>query len=97
VVNGLDNTTKAHIHVATTPGANGPVVLWLFPAAPPSTLIEGTFSGLLGTGIATPANLTGASGVTTCEDLRTAIAEGRAYVNAHTTAFPAGEIRGIIE
>ena len=97
VINGLDNTTQAHIHVADTPGANGPVVLWLFPAAPPSTLIEGTFNGLLGSGRATPADLTAASGVTTFEALRTAIAEGRAYVNAHTTAFPAGEIRGTIQ
>jgi hypothetical protein len=30
----------------------------------------------------------------TLEDLRTAILEGRAYVNVHTTTFPAGEIRG---
>ena len=96
VINGLDNTTQAHIHVADTPGANGPIVLWLFPSAPPSTLIEGTFNGLLGSGRATPADLTGASGVTSFEALRTAIAEGRAYVNAHTTAFPAGEIRGTI-
>ncbi|GAB4475449.1 MAG: CHRD domain-containing protein [Anaerolineae bacterium] len=96
VVNGLDNTTMAHIHVAAVPGGDGPPVLWLYPDAPPPTLIPGTFNGLLGSRTVTPADLTGAAGVTSFEDLLTAIAEGRAYVNVHTTAFPGGEIRGTI-
>ncbi len=96
VVNGLDNTTQAHIHVAATPGGNGPIVLWLYPNTPPLSLIEGTFNGLLGSRTATPADLTGAADVFSFEDLRMAIAEGRAYVNVHTTAFPGGEIRGTI-
>ena len=33
VVNGLDNVTMAHIHVAEVPGGNGPPVLWLYPDA----------------------------------------------------------------
>jgi len=96
VVNGLDDTFMAHIHVAAEPGANGPIVLWLYPSAPPSELIPGTFNGLLNSGTATSADLTGAMGVNTLEDLRAAIEEGRAYVNVHTTAFPGGEIRGTI-
>jgi hypothetical protein len=48
VVNGLEDVFMAHIHVAENPGGNGPVVLWLYPDAPPPSLIEGTFNGLLG-------------------------------------------------
>jgi hypothetical protein len=98
VVNGLNNTTQGHIHVAPAPGSNGPVVLWLYPDEPPfvPTLLPGIFNGVLGTRTATASDLTGAAGIATFEDLRAAIAEGRAYVNVHTSAFPAGEIRGDI-
>ena len=96
VVNGLDNPTMAHIHVAPAPGENGPPVLWLYPDAPPPVLIEGTFNGLLGRGTVTSADLTGAAGITSLAELRAAIEEGRAYVNVHTSAFPGGEIRGDI-
>ncbi|MBW7884073.1 MAG: CHRD domain-containing protein [Caldilineaceae bacterium] len=94
VVNGLNNTTQAHIHVAAVPGGNGPIVLWLYPDGPPLSLIEGIFNGLLGGRTVTSADLTGAAGIATLEDLRAAIEDGRAYVNVHTTLFPGGEIRG---
>jgi len=94
IIKGLENTTMAHIHVATTPGANGAIALWLFPDNPPPTLIPGFFTGLLAKRTVTAADLVGPLQGMTLEDLRTAILEGRAYVNVHTTAFPAGEIRG---
>lgn len=97
VINNLQDTLMAHIHVADVPGGNGPPVLWLYPDAPPPQLIPGIFNGLLGSGTATSADLTGAAGVATLDDLRTAIEEGRAYVNVHTSAFPGGEIRGQLD
>jgi len=96
VVNGLEDVFMAHIHVAADPGGNGPVVLWLYPDAPPPSLIEGTFNGLLGSHTVTSGDLTGPLAGMSLDDLRAAIEEGRAYVNVHTTAFPGGEIRGTI-
>lgn len=96
VVNGLENTTMAHIHVAPAPGEDGPPVLWLYPDAPPPSLIEGVYNGLLGSRTVTSADLTGAAGIDSLDKLRAAIKEGRAYVNVHTSAFPGGEIRGDI-
>lgn len=96
VVNGLDDVTMAHIHVAEVPGGNGPPVLWLYPDAPPPSLIEGTFNGLLGSRTVTSDDLTGAAGITSLAELMVAIDQGRAYVNVHTSAFPGGEIRGTL-
>lgn len=96
VVNGLDNVTMAHIHVAAVAGGDGPPVLWLYPDASPPSLIEGTFNGLLGSRTVMSGDLTGAAGVTSLAELMAAIEQGRAYVNVHTSAFPGGEIRGTI-
>ena len=97
VVNGLESTLMAHIHVAAEPGGNGPPVLWLYPDAPSPQLIEGAFNGLLGDRSVTSADLTGSAGINSLDDLRTAIEEGRAYVNVHTVANPGGEIRGTLD
>jgi hypothetical protein len=89
VVNGLDDVFMAHIHVAVEPGGNGPIVLWLYPDASP-LLISGTFNGLLGSRTVTSGDLTGPLAGMSFDELRAAIEQGRAYVNVHTTAFPAG-------
>jgi hypothetical protein len=82
----LNNVTMGHIHSGAA-GTNGPVRVFLFgPVAPPQshaqgTLVEGSF---------TAANVTGIDFNTLIEELRA----GTAYVNFHTTTYPAGEIRG---
>lgn len=96
-VANLEDPIMAHIHVAAEPGGDGPPVLWLYPEGPPPQEIPGTFTGVLAGRVVTSDALTGAAGVATLADLRTAIEEGRAYVNVHTTANPGGEIRGPIE
>ena len=96
-VQGIENITQAHIHVAAEPGGDGPPAVWLYPAAPPAELIPGEFTGQLGAGDFTDADLVGPLAGMTLADLLTAIEEDRAYVNVHTDQFPAGEIRGSLQ
>lgn len=90
----IENVTMAHIHVADEPGGDGSPAVWLYPAAPPASLIPGKFRGTLGEGVFTDAELVGPLAGMTLDDLYVAIQENRAYVNVHTEQFPAGEIRG---
>lgn len=94
-VSNLNDITQSHIHLAAA-GVNGPVVVWLFPSAPPATLIPGMFSGLLAQGTITAANLTGLLAGQPLSALVDAINAGNAYVNVHSVAHPGGEIRGQI-
>jgi hypothetical protein len=96
IVANIQNVTMAHIHLAPA-GVNGPVVLWLYPSGPPPQLIPGRTDGILSQGIATSANLIGLLSGAALEDLVAAIHAGNAYVNVHTSQFPAGEIRGQIK
>jgi len=95
IVANIENVTQAHIHMAPV-GANGPVVAWLYPAAPPAQLIPGRSQGTLATGVLTEASLVGPLAGGTLDDLVEAIQTGNAYVNIHTSQFPPGEIRGQI-
>jgi len=92
VVN-IPNVMMAHIHIGP-PGQNGPIVLWLYPAAPPPRPIPGVTSADIGEGVGTRANLMGPLAGQPMSALIAAIAAGNAYVNVHTTANPGGLIRG---
>lgn len=96
IVANIENVQQAHIHIAP-PGENGPVVAWLFPSAPPPTLLPGRTDGVLSQGTITDDDLVGPLAGMSLDDLLQAIADGNAYVNVHTTQFPGGEIRGQIE
>jgi hypothetical protein len=94
-INNTDNVQMAHIHLAAK-GANGPVVVWLYPSAPPAVLKPGRFDGVLATGTITAANLTGQLQGQPLSALIDQIKAGTAYVNVHTVKNPGGEIRGQI-
>jgi hypothetical protein len=96
IVANIENVSMAHIHLAPA-GQNGPVVLWLYPSGPPPQLIPGMTNGVLSTGVVTSANLVGQLAGATLADLVEHIVAGNAYVNVHTSQFPAGEIRGQIK
>jgi len=85
----LIGATMAHIHNGAI-GVAGPIVVTLYQPAAASGEINGTFAS----GSLTAANLP--VGVTVAS-LKTLILSGNAYINVHTTANPAGEIRGQIK
>jgi hypothetical protein len=95
IVANIENVTQAHIHLAPA-GANGPVVAWLYPSAPPAQLIPGRFEGVLAEGTITEANLVGQLAGEPLDTLLEHMRAGNTYVNVHTSQFPPGEVRGQI-
>jgi hypothetical protein len=95
IVANIQNVLQAHIHRAAA-GTNGPIVVWLYPSAPPAQLIPGRSQGVLNEGVITAANLVGPMAGQTLDDLLAELQAGNAYVNVHTSQFPPGEIRGQI-
>jgi hypothetical protein len=94
-VSRIVDVQMAHIHVAP-PGQNGPVVVWLYPSAPPPQLKPGRFDGELASGVITAANLAGPLARQPLSVLLERMRVGETYVNVHTVAYPGGEIRGQI-
>lgn len=95
IVANIENVRMAHIHIGPA-GTNGPIVVWLYPSAPPPRLIAGRSNGILAEGTVTDADLTGPLAGMTMADLVHAMKSGNAYVNVHTAANPGGEVRGQI-
>lgn len=95
VVTDVENVTQAHVHRGRE-GTNGPVVTWLYPG-PRSRRpqrIPGRFDGVLANGEFRAGDLVGPLGGGSLDDLVAAIDDGAAFVQVHTKANPAGEIRG---
>ena len=95
IVANLHDVTMAHIHLAPV-GVNGSVVVWLYPDGPPPQLIPGRSSGVLAAGTITASDLVGPLAGMSVADLVDEMRVGNTYVNIHTSAFPAGEVRGQI-
>jgi hypothetical protein len=98
------NTGAAHIHAATAAPLTGTAgVATVVPAPPgfPIGVTSGTFDSTLNTltDAAYNSAFETASGGTAAlaeAALASAIAQGRAYFNIHTTQFGGGEIRGFL-
>ncbi len=89
LVSGLTGPTLAHIHAGTAT-ENGPIIATLFTGTAPA----GALTGVLRQGDITPA--TTLSNSFTFAQLVQRIRAGTAYVDVHTTARTAGELRGQI-
>lgn len=95
-------TTAAHIHCCAPPPTNS------IPATPvpsfpgfPSGVTEGSFEGTLDLTLESSFNpafleLHGDNVAAAEAALAAGLANGEAYLNVHTTAFPTGEIRGFL-
>ncbi|HEU0298940.1 MAG TPA: CHRD domain-containing protein [Longimicrobium sp.] len=91
---GAQNITgaiAAHIH-SGAPGVNGPPLVFLFQAAPPGVSVT---AGSLNSGTVDQTDMIAGTGVS-YDSMVALIRNGNAYVNIHTVARPAGEVRGQI-
>lgn len=79
------NANAAHLHF----GQRGVSAAIVVPLCGPCGAASGTATGTIA-----QASITPTQGLDTFAELVDAIRAGRIYVNIHTTAFPAGEIRG---
>ena len=96
MVNDGMGVTQAHIHCARA-GANGPVVVFLFGFIAGGVDVDGVLStGTLTNADFLGADCTGTTGrpINNIASLAFAARDGLLYVNVHTVANPAGEVRG---
>jgi hypothetical protein len=93
----IRDVTEAHIHLGPQ-GEPGPIVVWLYPSvqAREGEQRPGRFDGLLATGSFTADDLVGPLEGQSLNDLVREMRAGNTFANTHTTANPAGEIRGQI-
>lgn len=83
VVHGVEKPIAAHIHRGTS-GLNGPIVVILAPPVAPSAGNPGASSGCF-------------EGVPVATVNAIRLAPTNFYVNVHSSAFPAGAVRGQLQ
>ncbi len=89
-VNGGKKVTQAHIHCNVV-GMNGPIFLFLAGFHANGWNVNGQW---IDNATLTKSNILDTSCGTNLTQIAQAMEDGRAYVNAHTVAHPAGEVRG---
>jgi hypothetical protein len=105
-VQDIDNVAAGDIHLGPR-GANGPLVVKLFPVGGASPK-KGAFSGVLAQGTFDASDLTGPMAGASLEELLEQFRDGNAYCNVHTNDgvepmnsgpgdYRLGEVRGQIE
>lgn len=98
IASNIADVTQSHIHCGT-PGVNGPIVVFLYGfgpiVSPNGVLNEGTITNA--NVIPRPASAACPGGVANLDDVIEKMNNDGAYVNVHTVAIPAGEIRGDIK
>ncbi len=95
-VNDGTGITQAHLHCARA-GTNGPVVAFLFGFIAGGVEVDGLLSaGTLTNADFLGADCTGTAGrpINNIASLAFAARDGLIYVNVHSVANPAGEVRG---
>lgn len=88
-VQNVTGAIAAHIHTGAV-GANGPPIVFLFQQPAPGANVP---AGALAAGSVDAADMIATAGVS-YDSMLSLIRRGNAYVNVHTVARPAGEIRG---
>jgi hypothetical protein len=107
IASNIDNVFQAHLHLGPADGT-GPVVVWLYPSAPPAVPIPGRHNGVLASGEITGDSLVGELAGESLSTLIEEIMAGNIYANVHTNDFvdpantgpgdfPGGEIRGQVQ
>jgi len=95
-VSNMTGVTQAHLHNAAA-GANGAIVAWLLPvngnSAQPSSV---TLDGVISLGDIAPAWIRGSPRLA-MDSVKGLLRAGRLYVDVHSSAFTAGEIRGQLQ
>jgi len=86
-VASIDSVFLAHIHAPADTGGTAGVVLNLFLGPTKGLGFTGTLAQGVGGDLGAPAGMT-------LDSLLVLLGNGHAYVNVHTRAHPAGEIRG---
>lgn len=88
ITSKIDSAFASHIHLGAG-GVNGDVVVTLWTGQQ-----DTGYTGTLATGTIIKSDLVGPMAGKTLADLADSIDAGHTYVNVHTKAHPAGEIRG---